>query len=486
MLNTRRIPDPTVLEIASKKLEDILTSLIDQFKALKAALDEKIVAELYKLTEYTPFELGVPEGKIEKLFVSTHGKELPLCIDKYLNEKGFEQLKKNDFIDFCKYIIDQSITSMKNYAEIQALADTTLLKQQLLGEIFLLYALHVYEDTKNKHLSSTLVLAFKTINYTEYHFRKPFVALQFLADFIFFTVESKELWDNVVSLLNGLYYYTYNKYPDNLKDKNGEICLDQDHRYPPIPTDERDKKFKSAFKMTQYDIAIYHADISDLLRYQIEKTAENDQKQETFPKNEVDDHHQIVTQNENIPLKETLSFPQMEILQDKNQPKIVITFPSAYIEKLPIVCDQINQLMANILCPELTNPKRDELPDYLRNFEEKDEDTKIERLMTYISTYGLSEENKKSLFTLPSLIETNFSIYKNNTYLFPRWHNEYAEQAMKSTKTTNDPAQQLIELFDLRNKLKIETSRELLPKVNEIFMKAFDFLANPQPSYRMT
>src|SRR3989338_5234024 len=152
--------------------------------------------------------------------------------------------------------------------------------------------------------------------------------------------------------------------------------------------------------MTQYDIAIYHADISDLLRYQIEKTAENDQKQETFPKNEVDDHHQIVTQNENIPLKETLSFPQMEILQDKNQPKIVITFPSAYIEKFPMVCDQINQLMAKILCPELTVSQKDELSDYLKKFEDENEEIKIERLMTYISAYGLSEENKKSLFTL--------------------------------------------------------------------------------------
>ena len=497
-------------------------AIIEILNEIKGITEKKIDSIISEGTELSLKELMNDRTVEDFLKRIQNKKDIPSLFEQFMKEKentNTDDLSEEKVLSFIEGLVTRAITEIETHiaGEPDQIFDMKeKLEKQLVTDIFLIEALYVYRDTDDTQRSNILKAMFKVTGYTEHHFRKPFKVLQLLSQSIDFSDETKTLWQEAALWLEGLYLQTHNKMP---KDEQDQVKKNEEG-YPTI--DQQDEKFKQKYKLTKYDMALYHHELSKIFQSKLEALPQLIQEEKQLSQDELPQNQllqdelsldellphdlPVVLQTStpepasNILLKKPISLgqqkkeivnetqiatPGIDIFKKQNHLQIVVTLLPDQEKKVDEICRAIDHVLKEE--PKLKQKKSaqtlpvvgDEvISNDLKTCENASPADKIRRLKTCIERFQLTQNQIGLLTFVKDDIKVHFAKYVNSSsyYLFGKVHKDPANEILKSAKSAISPQDQLLRLFELKTTLEIDDSKNLLPIVDQILLTAFNFL----------
>lgn len=299
------------------------------------------------------------------------------------------------------------------------------------------------------------------------------------------TADMIDLYREAQLWLEGWHRHTYNSYPPKKRDpKTGEPLRDKTGVY--LNIDNEDWIFRKVIGIPQLVIAEYYRDAAIVLHEKIDAFQnQQEAKREVEP---------VIAES-----AADNASPAIQVQHRDGQTTITVTMNSLDTNLIARVANAIQvachaEPVSEVAAaqPVASAPAKTTKQDRERGWQEifdlcemfngqQDDEGKMEALMSGLSKYGLTDEQKASLSRLKANIDSQLDSYTKNTYgmlgfSWSRAHEALANAAKRDVAMSKDPADMISILYDLRTDLIRENSDSLLPKVNGLLLSAYKSL----------
>lgn len=439
-------------EIARMNAETSLPVIIAIVEDLKKLTEEEIEQLFFKITKT---ELKKPKQKLDEVIKRILGSEIKTIFETFIKcditevtELNIKELTEQTVNDFC----DDS-----NLVDFQEDEQMSLFKDLFRTEIFIATALALYKDADWRQNAPKWQLA-PMLLYKEDDLRKPFLAVSHCATTISVLSETKELWEEYITWLHGLYLRTYNQMPKNV---DGSVKRDDDGRYPYVEGDDQDKNLKERFKIVKYDIALYHLATQEALEMIVRP-------------------QQKTTQQPEIKSPSEPSVIPPQVVSIKIKKYLLIDLPTENGGKIPEGLEAFSKVIPNAKIQILSEEEfinqhsiftQRQTIKVLKEYKEEEPNRKFPKLISYIKKEQLNADQIEDMKNFKQVILSRLGSYVNSSYTttgFPaklfgmgRPHEQLVKKNIEEIKKMNDAKEIFKALYSLWNKMVAENSVEM-------------------------
>lgn len=298
--------------------------------------------------------------------------------------------------------------------------------------------------------------------------------------------DTMDLWSECALWLEGLYRRVFNKI-DKIEDKDGKPILDADGREQPLKLkdgtyttcDYQDGLFKSFVGgLTKMVISDYYHDAAVIIEAAVE-AYRNDQLLK-LSTSKLDISAPAPEQPAMEPVDEMDVQESINIVLPANNPDLIERIRRMVQEMVEYPEKEYGALRQQ----QSGLDEMDVLVMILESVKNENDEVKIATLAYAIDECELSGSQKRVVDKLKESAISALDHYLNRRfprdYLFSRTHVEDAKNAKLDLGAAAEPKEYLQILLNLRNKLIGERSDDLITKVNNVLLNAFNMLLRLQ------